>query len=301
MVGVVVVSYKSYKDTADYVLNQLSKLDVDLHVVLVDVGVSTRNEALIFDQLKYDFDQKSFDFGVIKQLTFLSFKENLGYAKGNMKGLDYLKTNSKKIKYVLISNNDIIIRDTNIISVLIDVIEGYDNAVSIGPKVIGLDGLDQSPHKKMSIWSMIVFPKLFWFLQFLRKNFVEVIPNANEGTYYRLMGSFFLIDLEKFMGSGGFDLNTFLYGEELILAEIFIKNKLLTIYTDQVSVVHNHNQTISKHIKSSKNDKIFQESLLYYFKRYRNASNISLNIAKISILFNQNSKFLIRKLIQNWK
>ena len=244
MVGVVVVSYKSYKDTADYVLNQLSKLDVDLHVVIVDVGVSTPNKALIFDQLKYDFDQKSFDFGVIKQLTFLSFKENLGYAKGNMKGLDYLKANSKKIKYVLISNNDIIIRDTNIISVLIDVIEGYANAVSIGPKVIGLDGLDQSPHKKMSIWSMIVFPKLFWFLQFLRKNFVEVIPNANEGKYYRLMGSFFLIDLEKFMGSGGFDLNTFLYGEELILAEIFIKNKLLTIYTDQVSVVHNHNQTI---------------------------------------------------------
>jgi GT2 family glycosyltransferase len=64
-----------------------------------------------------------------------------------------------------ISNTDITFKDKNVVDVLIQKLKTLpDNVAVIGPRVVGLDGKDQSPHSKIPFKRFFAW-RLFSFLR----------------------------------------------------------------------------------------------------------------------------------------
>ena len=90
-----------------------------------------------------------------------------------------------------------------------------------------------------------------------------------EGFYYRLSGSFLLMPIKVFNEIGMFDSNTFLFGEELIIAERLKKINCECYYFPGCEIIHNHHQTINKYLNYVRDKTIYTQSILYYYTMYR--------------------------------
>ena len=109
--------------------------------------------------------------------------------------------------------------------------------------------------------------------KFIGKNMMnEVIRNAPEGFYFRIMGSFFIVEKDSWIKINGFDENTFLYSEEKILSEKLEKFGKYSYYLPDQYVIHDHSRTISKFIKIEFN------SNLYFFRNYKKINPLTILI-----------------------
>ncbi|MDD4781694.1 MAG: glycosyltransferase family 2 protein [Tissierellia bacterium] len=285
------VNYKSIDETIDYCMKELGKIQEDYVLVIVNNSsdeysnskISKTLDCTIIQCKESEIEQ---NVNCESNRFLLSFKENLGYAKGNNRGINFLIKNFPGIEYFLITNNDIKLLNKNIIDSLIKDLESDENIGMIGPKIIGIDGKDQSPHRKLSFNQLMIYPKLFypfWLLLYKLKLIkTEVIENAENGYYYRIMGSFMILKKESFILSGGFDENTFLYAEELILSDRMRKKGYGTYFQPIVSILHNHGNVTKKTLEREKQMEIYNNSMIYYFRTYRNTSSLAIKLFHFS-------------------
>jgi len=92
-----------------------------------------------------------------------------------------------------------------------------------------------------------------------------------------------LFKANRFFEIGMFDPRTFLYGEELFLAENVKKNGGCSFYEDSVVILHKHSETIKKHISIGKQLKErFKSEVLFYTSEYK-ISYWQIILAKISL------------------
>ena len=96
------------------------------------------------------------------------------------------------------------------------------------------------------------------------------------------MGSFFLVKAVDFANCGMMDPNTFLFSEEMILAERMKSISRGIYFYPAVTILHEHDQTISKFIVDHKKYMLRFESECYYYRTYRNVSLLSTYIGKLS-------------------
>ena len=89
----------------------------------------------------------------------------------------------------------------------------------------------------------------------------------------------------KLVACGMMDPNTFLFSEEMILAERMKAIKRDVYFYPAVTILHEHNQTISKFIVDKKKFMLRFESECYYYRTYRNVSLLSTYIGKLSFQF----------------
>lgn len=226
---------------------------------------------------EYDFDKTHLECcdGFLVLLD-----SNYGYAKGNNFGL---KLASRcNYEFVLICNNDIVLHQP-VLDNLLERLKINSNIGLIGPKVKDLSGRIQGPFAKPTLLNQFLVPLFFPFIWPFRKVVnICIQRNRQKGiTFpYRIMGCFMVARTSVLKEVGFFDENTFLYAEELILAEKLRSKGYLTAYDPEVCVRHIHSSS-TRSVPKKTLFKMNLESDIYYFKTYRHYGKLSLMLIKM--------------------
>ena len=267
MVGIVVVSYRSADRTAAFVLEELSKVEIPHRIVVVDNGATPEEAEALAARLPG-----------VKVIA----ADNGGYARGNNLGAQWLRENVHPT-HILFANDDVRLASDGVVEALVDKASGNPQIGAIGPEVVGLDGLRQSPEPYMGLWKRYVWMRFCTpFMSKARKRKVFCLDypeEAAEGFHYKLSGSFLLVDTEAFFQAGMFDENTFLYAEENILSERLAKIGKGFWFCPSVRVVHEHGKTVNAHYPGDCPALLQFHSMAYYYRQYRGYSRLSTGLA----------------------
>ncbi len=194
---------------------------------------------------------------------FVYAENNLGYAAGNNLGLKLAL--EKGYEYAWIMNSDIKISDVR--RALLKLQEGFNKDVHIA--CVNPDIVDGSGHSynrdsvRPSLWDMTLGMISY-------KNKGRKI-NSVDGyaPIYRPQGCCMMLDLKKLAEVDFLDENTFLYMEEPILAEKFIRRGYSCVCCSDVKVIHYDGSTVKRSAPSAYIRKVRSRSFKYYLEEYR--------------------------------
>lgn len=286
MLGIIIVNYKNEYKTIEYVQEELIKIQSPHIIVIVNNSASKESNLILTNALSAELvNNIDTIYAKDRPCYIVSHIENLGFAKGNNLGTTFM-LNHFSITHFLFSNNDIRFIDNNVVEALIEKIDMLPNVGIIGPNIIGVDGKKQSPDPYYPFWYRYFW--MYWLTPFIPKkqknNFFKLnyTQKALEGIHYRIMGSFFLVKTIDFINCGMMDPNTFLFSEEMILAERMKAIGRYVYFYPQVSILHEHNQTISMYINQKKQFLMRYDSESYYYRTYKNVSLLSTYLGKLS-------------------
>lgn len=234
MIGIVILNYNSYLDTIKLVKELHSQtIAIVLHIIIVD-NASPNNS---YNELKPLEKQ-------YKNVIVLQAGANLGYAKGNNFGLDYLDKHIQP-DYVAILNNDIVLPE-NCFEKLIEKYNVLENPAIIAPKQLDVNNNEVLPYPLNSFLtdclSLFFITKLFYKHRALKykdtsdKNAmkVDIIP-----------GSLMFSSFDVFKSMGFFYPNTFLFVEERFIAIKACQMGLSNYVLLEETYVHAHSKTIN--------------------------------------------------------
>lgn len=288
MYSLIIVEYSSIVKTIECI-RQYSNMINDwnfIHPIIVDNSPSREaiqvlekkfGKATKVENLKLP-DVFSYD-SPYGKIIYCYVGENLGYAKGNNLGTE-IADKLYSDEFYIISNNDVVLKDVfdcNVIKKIFD--EKLDVAV-IGPRVIGLDGKEQSPHKKANAFSYLITN--YWFKLWPFRWKVDYDYTGVSKYCYRVMGSFMIIRAKAFCEAGRFDPKTFMFAEEMILSERLVRINYKNYFYNDITVVHEHGASVKKAATAIRSEQWAFESCCYYFKTYRGTSKMLISFAKLN-------------------
>lgn len=239
MVGIVIVSYKNAEVTASFIREQLVKVKLPWKAIVID---NSPEESVAREiAQKCDGVFLSNCNGAIweteRNVFVISTRQNIGFARGNNLGADIL-LNNFTIDHFLFSNDDIIIGDGCVVEKMIKQFKLRPEVGVIGPRIMGRDNLDQSPHY------CVVTPlrQIGWALtqrfRNRRSSTSRLMATPQSGYCYWVSGCFFMVRQPDFVSVKGFDSRTFLYSEEVILAERMKRIDKREYFMAEASVIH---------------------------------------------------------------
>lgn len=278
-VSILLVDYNSIERTCQYVEELRGSCGQSEDVSYVIVDNSADHRALVEERLG-DLSAK--------RITYAVAEGNLGYAKGNNLAADLARENYAP-DYYLISNNDIFLNHQSLGEILGQTevaFSQWKDAGIIGPDVQAMDGSHQSPRVKKG-WFSRLFVK--YAANLLGPSMAakqgDYVQNPADGPCDWVMGCFFFVKADCFHQVGGFDENTFLYGEELILSTRLRSWGYKTYYLSSASITHNHQEGTGSLPESIKKELTSQKrsftSDLYYYKAYEKLPAMVVGLAKI--------------------
>lgn len=280
MLGVILINYHSEEEAIKFIKNELCHIQYLHKIVIVNNTNSDESQTLLENKLK---ELELYD-ELNKSIFIISKNENLGYARANNFGAEFLKEKFNP-KYLLFSNTDIVFTDKIVVDSLIEKLNQLPDDFSvIGPRVFGLDGLDQSPHYEISfkryfLWNTLPF--LRGKLKFLQKKKDQSIKNLESGPCYWVSGCFFIAKSKDFFQVGMFDEYTFLYGEEKMLSERLLREDKKNYFFSSVSLFHEHGSTTKKHIKNRKVKEMIFNNECYYYRHYKKTPKFFINLLRL--------------------
>lgn len=260
---IVILNYGTYDLTIAMIKQLYANLEYDNYKVMV-VDNSSPNESA--NVLK----KKSQELNYI----FVANSKNTGYAAGNNIGIRYAIANNYQYTWIL--NNDVELREANILKKLIGILQKNDEIGCIGPKIYNADGTICAPYcRRLSVWNMTLGV-------FEDKRYREKKQNI-EGEVYRVYGCCMLLRNQAMKEVDCMDERTFLYGEEAILAERLLWKDYKTYYAPSVSVTHLGSVSMKKASGNSRNRQIQEQekSRTLYLKEYRHFSPMSIFVCNI--------------------
>ena len=271
MTTIIVINYKTEQLTIDYITKELSKLADSFNVIVVNNAATPESNKLLCDSLQAKIVSLDSFEEASNGRYVVSSTENLGFAKGNNLGAE-ITAKYLKSKYLLFSNNDILINETDIIGKMIAKMQSNERIGIIGPKVIGLKGDLQSPSPYVSFldqYCWMYLSTLFMTKKAKRRIFkLDYKDNAKEGFHYKILGAFFMVNSDDYTRCGMMDPHTFLYAEETILTERMKTIGKEPYYLPTVSVVHAHGLTTKNTIGKKGINKFLLDSEKYYYHEY---------------------------------
>ena len=281
--GIVVVSYHNPAMTIRFVKNELTKLKMQYTLVIVNNDSSMSKSLDLAEKCGVSFVDDDINGKVPNNSSYLIWSPgNLGYAKGNNKGVAFLNRIGGYTHF-LFSNDDIEIKDSDILEKLWAVMDSHPRIGIVGPRIVGLDGREQSPHDcYISPYRHIGWKLLKPFRKKRKQNNIafETACNSHPKITYWVCGAFMMVRADVFNQVGGFDTRTFLYYEEVILAEKFKNLGLGVMYVPSCCVVHFEGGS-SKNTPSKRSLQISKESSFVYYKYYRHVNPWVLMLYKI--------------------
>lgn len=291
--GVVIVAYHSFERVVNYLRNELPKLGDEAVIAVVNnAATAEESTALAIACQAYQVDGTEKRLPENQRIFLLHFEENLGYGKGNNRGAFFLIHNFN-VQFLLFSNDDIEVQSNQVLNQLSLILDNNPEMKIIGPRVVGLTGRDQSPHwKPISLYREVAWNLLFFLRRPTKHAAKKKDLIATTEYCYWVSGAFFLVDAAAFLRVGGFDENVFLYNEEKILSERFLKHGWLCGWTPDVTVLHY--EGASTDISVNKRA-LLQASSCYYYQYYRHYSYFAIILYQFSAVLNQIIKQFIRK------
>lgn len=258
-VAVVILNYKSWKDTLNEIDMCHKEIGIDYENIIV-VDNASPNES------KEELEKNS-------QLgyRFIYSTENNGYASGNNIGLKCAFNNG--YKYALILNNDILFNDKEFLKKLLEVVDKDNKLAVVNPDIYSPSGYLFNRDAKR--------PNLFDYTlgMYLYKKRGRKIQDIDKyGYVYRPQGCCMLVDLNKLNQVDYMDDSTFLYYEEVILAERLLNKGFRCACCTDTSIIHNHSTTVKSSFELNEIIKIKNKSFSYYLKEYRHYSNLKIKM-----------------------
>ncbi len=254
-VAIVILNYKTWEDTLNEAKMVHDCFDLNWKQIIIVDNASPNESA---EQLKKK---------TIGDYVFIETGANKGYAFGNNIGLKYAFDNNYKYAWVL--NNDIILNDKRILGEMLRVFDSDDDVAVVNPDIYAPDGhLFNRDSVRPSFFDFTI-----GFLAY-RKKGRRLHKRRGYGYVYRPQGCCMMVDLSKLNDVGYLDEHTFLYCEELILAEKLLKFNWKCACAYRISVVHNHSKTVKSNFGKWKVIKTQNESFEYYLDKYRGYSLI---------------------------
>lgn len=261
--GFVILHYKTYEMTKLCVQQVLLLYhNKNIKVVIVDNGSGNKSgEKLQKLYLKND------------KVKVILNEKNLGFAKGNNVGFDYLKQNYH-CKYMIVMNNDILLQD----SLMLDKINKVDKNIGfdvLGPDIYSLvEDNHQNPLRKKEytikqVKDLLdhhekikkIYPFYYWEKKVFKIN--KNRPKDNDfdrsryidnpvlhGAIY-IFGSRFILNRDY-----AFNPKTFLYSEEDILYVECKRDHYKMLYSPDIQAIHlehfSTNASFSSNYRKSK-------------------------------------------------
>ena len=260
MVSFVILNYKSTNDTIECI-NSIKKLKGDYSIIVVD------NNTFNCDEIK-----------TIKSLTpdLVLLDSNVGFAKGNNAGAKYA---IKKYHpdYLCIINSDIVINQVDFIEQINNLYKEYNFDI-LGPKILPEESESCNPfpvyktleevenkikyhHKLINIYQS-KFKRFLLKIYLLKNIFKKKVKNTNGLTDELNVGlhGCALIFSEKYYEKYEdiFYPNTFLFHEEEFLYLKAQQDKLITLYSPKIELIHKEGQSLNKEYKNNYQKLIFR-------------------------------------------
>lgn len=280
LIGIVLINYHSELETIQFIKNELYHINYKNKIVIVNNSNSVESNNI----LEYNLQMEGLIDLLGISIFIISKNENLGYAKANNFGALFLKEKFST-NYILFSNTDITFKDNNVVDILVDKLKLLPEDIAvIGPRVIGLDGHDQSPHSKIPFiryFAWRLFPFLRGKVSFLKRKETKYSDYViYEGYCYWVSGCFMIVKSSLFFNANMFDEYTFLYGEESILAERLKNNNNFMYIYPKVEIIHKEGGTTRNSFTSKKLKQYLLSSSYYYYVNYLGVSKYLINLLK---------------------
>jgi len=248
---IVILNYGTYEMTINLIKELQAELEYENYAIMVVDNCSPNDSAEILAAKSQEMN-----------FIFYANKTNAGYAAGNNIGIRYGIENGFEYSWIL--NNDVELREKNVIQHMVEIAEKDERIGCIGPKIYTLDGSICAPYcRRPSFWSMtggIGAEKKY------RHQFID-----HSGEVYRVYGCCMLLKNKVMAAVDCMDERTFLYGEEDILAERMLAKNYISYYDADVSVTHKESASMKQMSKNRKKLQIREtgKSMELYLKEYR--------------------------------
>ena len=239
MLGIVIVTFKSYDRIKEYVEKDLLPSALPRKSVVVDVGSERASAERIAALLGVKVSE--FDDAPTGDVVVLHVQENLGYARGNNHGARYLLKHFPETEQILFSNDDVRFIKGPVLETLVERLRVLSNIGAIGPDIVDLQGNHQGPlFKHPTIWQTIGGNVCEPLLGRQRSDrLFKPMPLKREtGMVAICSGCFLMVSTADFVRVGMFDERTFLFWEEEILSKRLEAIGKCFYFEDSVQIQH---------------------------------------------------------------
>lgn len=246
------VNYNATKDTIKFLAQMESNLKgATIKVIVVDNSPEQDHELV-----KYILSKNN--------VCLITPEKNLGYLQGANFGYTWAKKNWSLPDFVVVSNVDLIFDGRELLNSIYKI--KHDKTIGIyAPKIVSvITGRDQNPHmlvrpKRLSyklhslIYSSLIGYLIVsltsstrrWLMSLFGLNFNVFTPVVNARYIYAPHGAFMLFTKAYFEFGGDLNFKSFLFGEEIYVAEILRKFNLKAMYVPEIEVIHDEHQSTS--------------------------------------------------------
>lgn len=248
---IVILNYQTYQFTIELIRDLKDHLLYDNYTIMVIDNCSPNESSKVLVEHA-------------KQNGYIFFKNNrnAGYAAGNNIGIRYGILYGYDYSWIL--NNDVKLREGNILTHMVNVSQSDAKIACVGPQIYSLDGNIVAPYcRRPSFWTLTIG---LITEKYYRKKYINSSMEV-----YRVYGCCMLLKNQAMEKINAMDERTFLYREEDILAERLIIAGFKTFYDAKVSILHNESSTINKTTFHRKDWKRVEakRSRELYLKEYR--------------------------------
>jgi GT2 family glycosyltransferase len=274
IISVVILNYQTFSDTIDFIEQIKLQKDIDINILIVDNCSPNNSFKILSDNYKSD-----------DKVKVIQSERNGGYAYGNNFGFRYLE--NKETDYILISNNDIILKNNLLLSSLIKSYLKCDKPAYLSPVMLN----EKDERQRVSSWNIPTFLedlKNLLFLDRIKGVNAKMKQSLQKGcvSVECLPGSFTIINKQTLFDLGLFDEGTFLYCEERINAVKVRRKGLYNYLNKELSFVHKEAETISQSFNYISRMKILVRSRIYFHIKYNKLPRFFVNTLWLGLLFN---------------
>ena len=258
------INYFNEFEVAEFVSNQLAKyLSANVYVTIVDNG-SKDTSLLNKVVMKYN------------NVSIFTPEANAGYFGGAYQGLQYYLSANTHPNAVIICNTDITLESENFVPQLQAMLDNSDFDI-MGPDVYSTFlKYHQNPYilkritsNRIKLYKFVTsnsfFYAVFTLLHLLKSKLVKSNTQtiySNRAETYAVHGSFMVFAKSYFEKGGSIKYPSFLFGEELFVAETAVQLGLRTIYEPSLKIKHFQNSTTGT-FKSGRAVKFLHQSYSY--------------------------------------
>lgn len=194
-VALILLNWNTPEYTADCIKSVLEYCNPDhFDIIVTDNGSTDGSLELLQNQFP--------------DLIYLDNKENLGFAEGNNRAIDY--SISKDYTYSLIMNTDTLV-DSDIISKMMQHLQNHRKAAAVQPAIYWM-------HDRKKIWNGDSYVNFVLGFTYNKKNTPESSDEQDYKKVEWVTGCCCLVRNEVLKQTGGFNKKFFLYYEDVELS-----------------------------------------------------------------------------------
>lgn len=228
----------------------------------------------------------------LQNCKLICAETNGGYAKGNNVGIRFA-IKEWNVDYVAIMNPDIEMLHKDTLEKLCQALEEDNNLAGVTALTIFNEDLnrDNSCAARLLTPVELIFSDLFFWGQFIKKNYSSLTGNKNLVAYVdKVQGCFFVMKTKEFEDIGLFDEHTFLYFEEDIIGQKVKKSGLkLGVLLSEI-IRHNHG--VKDREMFNKEKRLFYNKCMMESKKYYMLNVLKANplIWKMSYILDSSTR-----------